>query len=64
MGRGHGKAPWPRAVGEAGDVKHVVLWTQVLSGLALDADGVVHELSTPAWLERRQQLEALGGPPP
>ncbi len=46
-----------------GDVKRIVLWTQVITGQELDDDGAVGNLSTETWRERRQQLQALGGPP-
>jgi WD40 repeat protein len=41
----------------------VTLWAQVRSCLELDGDDVPHDLDTPTWLQRRQQLENLGGPP-
>ena len=46
-----------------GDVKRIVLWTQVITGLELDQGGTVHVLDRATWSERRQQLQALGGPP-
>lgn len=46
-----------------GDLQRNVLWTQVLTGMELDADGAVHTLDVDEWRKRRQQLEALGGSP-
>ncbi len=46
-----------------GDVERIVLWTQVIIGQELDDNGSVQSLSTETWRERRQQLQALGGPP-
>jgi hypothetical protein len=46
-----------------GDVKRMVLWIQVETGMELDAGGVVHVLDAPTWQERRQGLQELGGPP-
>jgi len=37
----------------------LVLRTQVLTGMELDAEGAVHLLSADAWRERRQRLEEL-----
>ena len=39
---------------EAGQL---TLRTQVLTGMELDAQGVVHRLSADVWRERRQRLE-------
>jgi WD40 repeat protein len=38
-------------------------WTEVLTGLELDADGMVRPLDATAWKERADRLRALGGPP-
>jgi eukaryotic-like serine/threonine-protein kinase len=54
---------WPAPAPLTGSVDRLVLWTQVLTGMELDADGVAHALDTPTWLQRRQELERLGGPP-
>ena len=54
---------WELTPPTAGDVNRVVTWLQVLSGLELDADGVFRELNASAWLQRRQLLTDLGGPP-
>ena len=44
-------------------VERIALWTQVITGQELDDDGAVGNLSPETWRERRQQLQALGGPP-
>jgi WD40 repeat protein len=46
-----------------GEVERLVLWTQVLTGMELDAGGVTRVLDAAAWQERRR-LDELGGPPP
>ena len=47
----------------AGDVERLVLWTQVLTGMELNSEGVVNTLDAEQWRERRERLEKLGGPP-
>jgi WD40 repeat protein len=54
---------WTPPAPVEGDVERVVLWTQVLTGLELDADGVARVLDGATWQQRRQRLEELGGPP-
>jgi hypothetical protein len=54
---------WEVTPPTAGEVKQVVTWIQVLTGLELDADGVFRELNAAVWQQRRQQLTELGGPP-
>jgi tetratricopeptide (TPR) repeat protein len=42
----------------------VATWVEVITGLSLDAhQGLVQILDNAAWLERREQLAQLGGPP-
>lgn len=52
---------WPVPLPLEGDLKHVVLTIEVLTGMVLDAGGVLHELAPDGWQERRQRLNALGG---
>jgi WD40 repeat protein len=52
-------APQP-ALGTPG---RLALWAQVVTGMELDADGLVQPLDADTWLERRRQLKALDGPP-
>jgi WD40 repeat protein len=54
---------WELPLPVTGDVERIVLWIQVLTGLELDTDNVVEALDPPTWLQRRQRLEELGGPP-
>jgi WD40 repeat protein len=54
---------WPAPAALAGVPPRVTLWAQVVSGMELDADGRIHVLDAAAWQQRRQKLEALGGPP-
>jgi WD40 repeat protein/predicted Ser/Thr protein kinase len=47
----------------AGTVERLQLWTQVITGMELDADGLVQVLGAATWQQRRQRLDELGGPP-
>jgi WD40 repeat protein/serine/threonine protein kinase len=44
-----------------GKVEFILLWTQTITGLELDANGVIRQLEAGTWLERRQHLEELVG---
>jgi WD40 repeat protein len=54
---------WKLPVPLSGDVERIVLWTQVITGLELDTDGVARVLDAPTWQGRRRRLDELGGPP-
>jgi eukaryotic-like serine/threonine-protein kinase len=54
---------WDAPVPIEGDTQRLVLWTQVDTGLEMDADGGIHALKTTQCLERRRRLQELGGPP-
>jgi hypothetical protein len=54
---------WQPPAPVEGDVAQVALWTQVLTGLELDADGAARVLDADTWHERRRHLDELGGPP-
>jgi tetratricopeptide (TPR) repeat protein len=42
----------------------VAIWVEVITGLRLDKEqGLIQVLDNAAWLERREQLMKLGGPP-
>jgi eukaryotic-like serine/threonine-protein kinase len=45
-----------------GSPERIRLWAEEFTGLALDEQGAVYELSTAAAAERRRRLEELGGP--
>jgi WD40 repeat protein/tetratricopeptide (TPR) repeat protein/tRNA A-37 threonylcarbamoyl transferase component Bud32 len=45
-----------------GSPQRVLLWTQVLSAMELDASDVVQVLSTHDWAQRRTDLERFDGP--
>jgi hypothetical protein len=47
----------------AGTVERLRLWVEVSTGLTIDSGGAVGELDATTWQARRQQLDALGGPP-
>ena len=53
---------WHLPVPVTGDIQRIGLWLQVLSGMELDSDGMVHVLDAPTWHQRRQGLQELGGP--
>jgi WD40 repeat protein/tetratricopeptide (TPR) repeat protein len=45
-------------------LERVALWVEVITGLSLDKEqGLIQVLDNAAWLERREQLRQLGGPP-
>jgi WD40 repeat protein/serine/threonine protein kinase len=46
-----------------GTVERILLWTQVITGMEMDADGQLHVLDPPTWQQRRHRLDELGGPP-
>jgi hypothetical protein len=46
-----------------GDPARIVFWSQVVTGQELDLERGPRRLSPAEWAERRQRLEALGGPP-
>jgi WD40 repeat protein len=46
-----------------GDVPRIVRWTEVITGMELDPDGVIRMLDATTWQQRRQELENAGGPP-
>ena len=54
---------WPVPPPVEGDAERIGLWTQVLTGMDLDADGLVHPLDAPAWQRAKRRLEEKGGPP-
>jgi WD40 repeat protein/serine/threonine protein kinase len=45
-----------------GDPDRIILWSQVITGLELDANGGFRWLDPRSWQERRQRLAAVGGP--
>jgi WD40 repeat protein len=54
---------WELPAPVQGDLKRVVLWAQVVTGMKLDADGVIQVLDSDTWRQLRQRLDELGGPP-
>jgi WD40 repeat protein/serine/threonine protein kinase/Flp pilus assembly protein TadD len=46
------------------DVPRLAAWVEAATGLEMDERGAIRVLDRSAWLERRQRLEQLGGPPP
>ncbi len=48
----------------ADDLDRVSVWVKVLTGLTLDpGQGTIRVLNNAAWLDLRERLEQLGGPP-
>jgi WD40 repeat protein len=45
------------------DIERLAVWIETLTGLDMDQQGSVRELDNAAWLERRERLKQLGGPP-
>jgi WD40 repeat protein len=54
---------WDVPAPVAGDVEHLILWTQVLTGMEVNAAGEVQVLDADTWQQRRRQLAERGGPP-
>ena len=54
---------WHMPAPIAGDLERIRLWSQVITGLELKGDGLVSVLDEPAWQDRRQRLQLLGGAP-
>jgi WD40 repeat protein len=54
---------WPSPEAATGNAERVRLWIELMTGLELDAGGTVKVLDATGWLERRERLEELGGPP-
>jgi WD40 repeat protein len=44
-----------------GETEQLVLWVQVLTGMELDSDGVLHGLDASVWEERRSRVETYAG---
>jgi WD40 repeat protein len=45
------------------DLERLRAWVEVATGLELDPGGAVIELDAKTWMERRERLRKLGGPP-
>jgi WD40 repeat protein len=45
------------------DVERIKVWLQVITGMELDENGVIHRLDAEIWHQRHQRLVELGGPP-
>ena len=61
----HGNAQvWKAPPGPLkGDYERIVCWVQVVTGMELDLTGGINVLDAPAWQQRCQRLQELGGPP-
>jgi len=46
-----------------GNAQRIRCWVELLTGMELDAEGAIHDLTPDALQERRQRLRQLGGPP-
>jgi WD40 repeat protein len=55
----HWKVPSPIE----GPTERIVLWTQLITGMELEAGGAVRVLEVDVWRERWQRLQKDGGPP-
>jgi WD40 repeat protein len=54
---------WPIPPPLEGPTEHIVLWTQVMTAMELDDNGIARPLDVSAWQQRRRRLEELGGAP-
>ncbi len=54
---------WPVPAELPAKFERARLWAQVLTGMELDAGGVMQALGADAWERRRQKLREEGGPP-
>ena len=53
---------WRTPAPAEGTVDQLAVWAEVVSGLELDTNNVVHRLDDQSWLARRQKLESQGQP--
>jgi WD40 repeat protein len=54
---------WDVAAALPDELERVVTWVEVLTGLELDELGSARVLDDATWLQRREKLNQLGGPP-
>ncbi len=47
----------------SGDAERIRCWVELLTGMELDPQGTLHDLSTDDLQQRRERLRELGGPP-
>jgi WD40 repeat protein len=53
---------WARPSDATGSDERFILWTQLATGSEIEANGIVHSLDSSVWKQRRDRLQALGGP--
>jgi hypothetical protein len=54
---------WDVAASFPDELERVATWVEVLTGLELDELGSARVLDSATWLQRREKLKQLGGPP-
>jgi hypothetical protein len=54
---------WDVAAALPDELDRVAIWVEVLSGVELDERGSARMLDNATWLQRREKLKQLGGPP-
>jgi hypothetical protein len=54
---------WDVATALPDQLERVATWVEVLTGQELDEVGFARVLDNATWLQRREKLEQLGGPP-
>ena len=54
-------SPAPAPV--AGEPERIRLWIEVITGMELDEEGVIHVLDAATWSQRCLRLNESGGPP-
>jgi WD40 repeat protein len=60
--RGGAVRQWQVPAPSAADGRRLKLWVEVMAGKELDAAGFIHPLNETTLQDRRQKLQALGGP--
>ena len=50
---------WELPAPVRGDVERIELWAQLVTGMKLDADGVIQVLDSDTWHRLRQRLDEL-----
>jgi hypothetical protein len=54
---------WDVAAALPDELERVATWVEALTGLELDELGSARDLDSATWLQRREKLKQLGGPP-